>query len=175
MFRYDFDTRNDYLGWHNTFFVEYSNPTFGSDFEWTRFQTHLRYAYPLGDNQIRGRVVVGSATAPLPIQRQFVMGGIGTLNGYPLYAFTGDAGFLLNMEFLYRLFSFGSQSFSAALILDGGQVWNRSEDQWHFDPKGSVGIGLQYETDVDVFRFNVAKAFDPEQGVQFNFMFFYSF
>ena len=175
MFRYDFDTRNDYLGWHNTFFVEHSNPTFGSDFEWTRFQTHLRYAYPLGGNQIRGRVVVGSATAPLPIQRQFVMGGIGTLNGYPLYAFTGDAGFLLNMEFIYRLFSFGSQSFSAALILDGGQAWNRSEDQWHFDPKGSVGIGLQYETDVEVFRFNVAKAFDSEQGIQFNFLFFYSF
>jgi outer membrane protein assembly factor BamA len=175
MFRYDFDTRNDYLGSHHTFLVEHSNPAFGSDFNWTRFQAHLRYAYPLGEHQIRTRVVVGSATAPLPIQRQFVMGGIGTLNGYPLYAFAGDAGLLFNVEFLYHLFSFGDQSLSAALILDEGQVWNISESQRRFDPKGSVGIGLQFETDVDIFRFNVAKAFDAEQGVQYNFMFFYSF
>ena len=105
MFRYDFDTLNNYLGWHNTFFVEHSNPTFGSDFNWTRFQAHVRYAYPLGRHQIRIRGVAGSATGPLPIQRQFVMGGIGTLNGYPLYAFTGDAGLLFNMEFLYNLSS----------------------------------------------------------------------
>ena len=175
MFRYDFDTRNDYLGSHHTFFIEHSNPVFGSDFDWTRFQAHLRYAYPIGDHQIRARAVVGSATAPLPIQRQFVMGGIGTLNGYPLYAFAGDAGFLFNTEFIYKLFSFGNQSLLAAFIFDGGQVWNVSEDQGRFDPKGSVGIGLQFENEVDVFRFNVAKALDAEQGVQYNFMFFYSF
>ena len=174
-FRYDFDTRNDYLGSHHTFFVEHSNPALGSDFDWTRFQAHLRYAYPIGDHQIRARAVVGSATAPLPIQRQFVMGGIGTLNGYPLYAFAGDAGLLFNIEFLYQLFRFGDQSFSAALTLDEGQVWNLSENQQGFDPKGSVGIGLQFETDVDMFRFNVAKAFDAEQGIQYNLMFFYSF
>ena len=174
-FRYDFDTRNDYLGSHHTFLVEHSNPAFGSDFNWTRFQAHLRYAYPLGDHQIRARAVVGAATAPLPMQRQFVMGGIGTLNGYPLYAFSGDAGLLCNIEFLYQLFSFGDQSFSAALTLDEGQVWSRSENQRGFDPKGSVGIGLQFQTDADIFRFNVAKAFDSEQGIQYNLMFFYSF
>ena len=38
MFRYDFDTRNNYLGSHHTFFVEHSNPAFGSDFNWTRFK-----------------------------------------------------------------------------------------------------------------------------------------
>lgn len=175
MFKYDFSTRNKYLGWHNTFFVEHSNPTLGSDSQWTRFQTHIRYAYPLGKNQIRVRAVVGSATAPLPIQRQFVMGGIGTLNGYPLYAFAGDTGYLLNTEFLYRVFSFGSNNLSVALLLDGGQVWDFSESQRRFDPKGSVGLGLQFATGIDLFRFNVAKAFDAEQDVQFNWMFFYSF
>ena len=175
MLKYDYSTRNSYLGWHNTFFVEHSNPTFGSDFGWTRFQTHIRYAYPLRNHQIRLRGVVGSATAPLPIQRQFVMGGIGTLNGYPLYKFAGDAGYLLNTEFLYNVFNFGNQNFSVALLLDGGQVWDLSESQRRFDPKGSIGIGLQLENDVDIFRFNVAKAFDAEQDIQFNFMFFYSF
>ena len=175
MFKYDYSTRNDYLGWHNTFFVEHSNPTFGSDFDWTRFQTHIRYAYPLGRHQIRVRAVGGSATAPLPIQRQFVIGGIGTLNGYPLHAFAGDAGYLLNTEFLYNLHVFGLRNFSVALLLDGGQVWDHSESQRGFDPKGSVGIGLQYANDIDFLRFNVAQAFDSEQGVRFNFMIFYSF
>ena len=174
-FKYDFYTRSLDLGWHNTVFVEHSNPSFGSDFDWTRFQAHVRYAYPIGHHQIRMRGVVGSATAPLPVQRQFVMGGIGTLNGYPLYAFAGDAGFLFNMEFLYNLFSFDFLNISAALILDQGQVWDVSDGQNGFDPKGSIGIGLQFETDVDIFRFNVAKAFDADQRVQYNLMFFYSF
>ena len=173
VFRYDFDTRNGHFGSHYTYLVEHSNPAFGSDFKWTRFQTHLRYARLLGDNQIRVRAVLGSATAPLPIQRQFVMGGIGTLNGYPLYAFAGDEGILFNMEFIYKLYSFGSQSFSAAVTLDQGQVWNKN--QRAFNPKASIAIGLQYETDIDVFRFNVAKALEAEQGVQYNVMFFYSF
>ncbi len=175
VFKYDFSTRRRYLGWHNTFFVEHSTPIFGSDFQWTRFQTHIRYAYPLGKNQIRVRAVVGSATAPLATQRQFVMGGIGTLNGYPLYAFAGDTGYLLNTEFLYSVFSFGRNNLSIALLLDGGQVWDLSESQRRFDPKGSVGLGLQFATDIDFFRFNVAKAFDAEQDLQFNLMFFYSF
>ena len=176
MFKYDYSTRNNYLGWHNTFFVEHSNPTFGSDFEWTRFQTHIRYAYPLGRHQMRVRADCRfCTTAPLPIQRQFVMGGIGTLNGYPLYAFAGDAGYLLNTEFLYNLRVFGLRNFSVALLLDGGQVWDLSESQRGFDPKGSVGVGLQYANDIDFLRFNVAKAFDSEQDVRFNFMIFYSF
>ncbi len=175
MFKYDFNTRRNYLGWHNTFFLERSSPTFGSDFQWTRFQTHIRYAYPLGKNQIRVRAVVGSATGPMPIQRQFVMGGIGTLNGYPLYAFAGDTGYLLNTEFLYSVFSFGRNNLSIALLLDGGQVWDFFETQRRFDPKGSIGLGLQFATDIDFFRFNVAKAFDAEQDLQFNLMFFYSF
>ena len=175
MFRYDFNTRNSDFGWHNTFFIEHSNPTFGSDFGWTRLQTHLRYAFPVGKHQIRLRSVVASATAPLPIQRQFVMGGIGTLNGYPLYAFAGDAGSLFNMEFLYNLYNFGQQNLSVSLILDGGRVWDVSESEPSFDPKGSIGIGLQLANDVDLFRINVAKAFDPEQDIRFNFMFFYSF
>ena len=59
--------------------------------------------------------------------------------------------------------------------MDGGQVWDLSESQRPFDPKASVGVGLQYATDIDFLRFNVAKAFDSEQGVRFNFMIFYSF
>ena len=90
MFEYDFNTRRNYLGWHNTLSVEHSTTAFGSDFDFTRYQLHLRYAHPLGKHEIRTRAVGSFSTAFLPMQRQFTIGGPGVLNGYPLYAFAGD-------------------------------------------------------------------------------------
>ena len=196
-FKFDSNDRYNYLGWHNTVLVEHSNRNFGSDFDWTRFQTHLRYAVPYRNNQLRTRFVLSSvvgkpaedhfSTAILPIQRQFVIGGIGTLNGYPLYTFAGDHGYLFNVEFLIGLPNFNKinvlnfinvnvlNNIHVVLLFDQGQVWNELGSDRHFKPKGSVGIGLQVASEVDIFRFNVAKAFEAEQGIQFNLMFFYSF
>ena len=123
VFQYDFHNRKNTLGWHNTLFVEHSNSAVGSDFDLTRMQLHFRYAFPLGYNQIRTRLLFGFSNASLPIQRQFVIGGMGGLRGYPWsrqengsdgiityesghtaspYPFTGDRGFLLNVEYHYR-------------------------------------------------------------------------
>ena len=185
----DFNNRNNYLGWHNTFILEHSNPSFGSDFDWTRFQTHLRYAYPFGRNQIRSRFVLSSVLGQfseeqegptlLPIQRQFILGGTGTLNGYPINTFSGDEGYLFNVEFLLALSTFFEinylKNIHAVLLFDMGQVWNEYRSEWNFEPNTSAGIGIQISSDVDIFRFNVAKAFEIEQGIQYNLMFFYSF
>ena len=91
------------LGWHNSLLIEHSNSAVGSDFDFTRFQLQLRYAASRGDHLIRTRLVLGTATSALPIQRQFIIGGRGTLSGYPLYAFAGDHVSLLNLEYFYRL------------------------------------------------------------------------
>ena len=61
------------------------------------------------------------------------------------------------------------------LFVDIGQVWNEDRDKWNFNPKGSAGIGLQVSSNVDIFRFNVAKAFDSDRDIQYNLMFFYSY
>ena len=91
--RYDLSTRrNRNIGWRNSLLVEHSSPVVGSDFDFTRFQLQLRYAVPRGNNLIRTRLVLGAATGTLPVQRQFVLGGTGTLNGYPPYEFAGDYG-----------------------------------------------------------------------------------
>ncbi|MCY3739512.1 MAG: hypothetical protein OXH00_00680 [Candidatus Poribacteria bacterium] len=184
MFRYDYSTRHDFLGWHNTFFAEHSNTAIGSDFDFTRYQLHLRYAHPLGSHQVRTRTVGSFSTAPLPIQRQFVIGGPGLLNGYPLYAFAGDRGFLFNIEFLFHLpalmtwnsvFDFSDFPLFLALFFDAGQAWNASEEKYIFEPKSNAGIGLQFgETDL-ILRFNVSQAFEADQGIQFNTAWFYSF
>ena len=178
---YDLNTRrNSNLGWHNTLLVEHSNPAVGSDFDFTRFQLQLRYATSKGNNLIRTRLVLGTATSALPIQRQFVIGGRGTLNGYPLYAFAGDHVTLLNLEYFYRLpnpYSWewlNNMKTFVILFLNQGQVWSTSDKPYRFDPKTSVGMGLQLGQE-SILRFNVSKPLESERGVQFNLMWYSSF
>lgn len=203
--QYNFNTRDDlivnprtdYLGWHNTSIVEHSNTAFGSDFDFTRFQLHFRYAYPLGidNNSIRTRLVIGYANAPLPIQRQFSISGLGGLRGYPLYvaennssdtsssdksqyAFMGDNGFLLNVEFYFRLANLIDwiifNDTYLVFFLDEGQVWNVSDEAFSFNPKADIGIGFQLDKRGRV-RINIAKTLDSWQGYQTTFSWYHSF
>ena len=174
--------QNSNLGWHNTLFIEHSSPAVGSDFDFTRFQLQLRYAASRGDHLIRTRLVLGAATNALPIQRQFIIGGRGTLSGYPLYAFAGDHVALLNLEYFYRLPIPNPNAWEwlnhlktfVVLFLDQGQVWNMSDKPYRFDPKTSVGIGLQFGQE-SPFRFNVSKPLESERGVKFDLMWYSSF
>ena len=216
VFQYDFLNRTRSLGWHNTFLAEHSNTGVGSDFDFTRLQLHLRYAFSLENNRIRTRLLLGYSNSPLPIQRQFVIGGMGGLRGYPWYrqedgsdgiityesghtaspyAFAGDSGFLLNIEYHHKmsnLLSWGifKNAFLVA-FLDEGQVWNVSDDAYPFNPKASVGIGLQFGEDDSVvvvnvpglhsgrddsvFRVNIAKALESGLGVQITTAWYHSF
>ena len=177
--RYDLNTRrNSNLGWHNTLLVEHSHPAVGSHFDFTRFQLQLRYTVLRGNNLIRTRLALGGATGTVPIQRQFVLGGLGTLNGYPPYAFAGDYGALLNMEYLYRLsnlhhWGFLKETF-VVLFLDQGQVWNTSDKPYRFDPKADVGIGWQSGEDY-IFRYYVSKSLESGREAEVNFTWYYSF
>ena len=216
VFQYDFHNRTNSLGWHNTLFVEHSSTAVGSDFDFTRLLLHLRYAFPLGNNRIRTRFLFGVSDAPLPIQRQFVIGGMGGLRGYPWsrqengsegiidyksghesspYAFTGDRGFLLNVEYHYRLSNLFSRGIFKNMFviafLDEGQAWNVSDDVYTFDPKGNVGIGLQWGREGSVtvvnvsglqsgrddfiVRVNIAKALEPGRGIQITTTWYHGF
>ena len=172
--KYDFDNRgwtdakNDFEGrehraseWYNTFLVEHASPAIGSDFDFTRFQLHLRHYSPMGDDRIGVRLKVGTATGQLPYQRKFVMGGIGTLRGYSLYEFAGNHGFLFNLEYAHSL---GDAAFLIPFV-DVGQVWYRLEDIEQIQPKVNLGIGFQGGP----FRVNLAKALEEGRGYQVDF------
>ena len=190
-FQYDFNNRPNSLGWHNTLFIEHSNAAVGSDFDFTRLHLHLRYAFPLQNNRIRTRFLFGFSDAALPIQRQFVIDGIGGLRGYPWYrqesdseglityksghtsspyTFTGDRGFLLNVEYHHSLSNLSSWSIFknafAIVFLDEGQVWNVSHPTYTFNPRGNIGIGLQFGEDDSILRVNIAQAFESGKGIQ---------
>ena len=177
--RYDLSTRrNRNIGWRNTLLVEHSSPVVGSDFDFTRFQLQLRYAVPRGNNLIRTRLMLGAATGTSPIQRQFMLGGTGTLNGYPPYTFTGSHGALLNIEYLYRLsnlYHWGilKETF-VVLFLDQGQVWNMSDKPYSFAPKTSIGIGWQSGEDY-MIRFYVSKSLESGRKAEVISTWHYSF
>ncbi len=61
------------------------------------------------------------------------------------------------------------------LLFDIGQVWNEYRNEWKFQPKTNVGIGIQLSSNSNILRFNVAKALDSEQDIQLNLMFNYSY
>ena len=189
-FQYDFKTRANALGWHNTLLIEHSNAAVGSDFDFTRLLLHLRYAFRLQNNRIRTRFLFGFSNATLPIQRQFVIDGIGGLRGYSWrkpesdseglityksghrsspYTFAGDRGFLLNIEYQYRLSNLSSWGFFknafGIVFFDEGQIWNVSGPVYTFDPKGNTGIGLQFGEDESIFRLNIARAFESGKGI----------
>ena len=184
MFQYDLSTRRNHLGWHNTFSVEHGNAAFGSDFDFTRYQLHLRYAHPFREHRIRTRAIGSFSNESLPIQRQFVIGGPGLLNGYPFYAVAGDRGYLFNIEYFFSLpqqFTWGNQRFNVDFNLflifffDAGQAWSIADETRTLAPKSDAGIGFQFGESDSFLRFNVAKAFESEQGVRFNTVWFYSF
>ena len=184
MFQYDLSTRRNHLGWHNTFSVEHGNASFGSDFDFTRYQLHLRYAHPFREHRIRTRAIGSFSNESLPIQRQFVIGGPGLLNGYPFYAVAGDRGYLFNIEYFFSLpqqFTWGNQRFNVDFNLflifffDAGQAWSIADETRTLAPKSDAGIGFQFGESDSFLRFNVAKAFESEQGVRFNTVWFYSF
>ena len=159
--KYNFENRKNTGEWYNTFLVEHASPAISSDFDFTRFLIHLRHYCPIGEDRIDTRLKVGIATDPLPFQRQFVVGGIGTLRGYSLYEFVGNHGFLFNLEYVHSL---GNDAFIVP-FMDIGQAWYHLRDVKHIQPKINLGIGFQGGP----FRLNLAKPLEEERGYQVDF------
>ena len=173
--KYDFDTRDSTLvrydlgnqrkksEWYNNLLVEHSNSAFGSEYDFTRFVVHLRNYHPIGDDRIDTRLKVGLASTPymLPYQRQFVLGGTGTLRGYSLYEFVGNHGFLFNMEYVHSL----THGIYVVPFVDIGQTWINLDEIKDIYPKVNLGIGFQ----LGIFRLNFARALEKESRISSQF------
>lgn len=161
--RYDLGNRGNTNEWYNTFLVEHSNPDLGATYDFTRFIIHLRNYHPIGDDRIDTRLKVGLASTSymLPYQRQFVLGGTGTLRGYSLYEFVGNHGFLFNMEYAHNL----AHGIYVVPFVDIGQTWMNLEEINDIYPKVNLGIGFQ----LGIFRLNFARALERDSDYQANF------
>jgi hypothetical protein len=72
----------------------------GGDFDFTRHVVSGRARFPLSPHQeIAARGIVGWSGGILPPQRQFAIGGIGTVHGYEFKEAVGDTLSLANLEY----------------------------------------------------------------------------
>ena len=124
---------------------EIASRSMNGDYAFTRHILNTRGAMRLGPRQsVALRGIVGWSDGTLPIERQFAIGGVGSIRAHTFKEAVGTGLALFNAEYGYTLPGFtdpGPWSFRVLLLYDAGRVWEpiRGTDDW----LTSVGIGLQ--------------------------------
>jgi outer membrane protein assembly factor BamA len=98
----EFDSRRDAATvWRLDWTSEFSEPgAFGSDFDFQRHIVSGRSRLRLSPHQVLGvRGIGGWSAGILPPQRQFAVGGIGSVHGYDFKEQAGDTLALVNLEY----------------------------------------------------------------------------
>ncbi len=107
-------------GWSIHTTAEFINTSSGGDFAFDRYVADIRRYQPLGrwDNfNIRFRV--GTSEGLLPAQKEFDMGGLGTVQGYPFKEDQGNRMMLMNAEFIINGDFLGDLSFWPSWLMRG--------------------------------------------------------
>jgi hypothetical protein len=120
---------------------ELSPEGLGGDFDFTRHILNARAYTQFGSHRFRIRGLVGESSGVLPPQRQFALGGIGSVHGYAFKEAAGEGMFLFNAEYLL-----GSKGPGGARLLaffDAGRVWHpiAGRDDWLKGIGGGFEIG----------------------------------
>ena len=151
---------------HHAVAVEHGDAAAGSDFDFTRFEADFREYERIGDAGLAVRFKIGTSRGTLPIQRQFIIGGPGTLRGYDLYEFTGNHTVLYNLEYHFS----AEETDPGFLFLDAGHAWDTLSDFNLSDIKVNIGVGLAISNDEDFsFRVTLAQALEREDSPKFRF------
>jgi hypothetical protein len=88
-------------GWCLFGSAEFAKKNWGSEFEFDQYIFDVRRFQPLGRYEnFNVRVRVGSASGALPRQKEYELGGLGTMNAFPFKSETGNRMMLVNMEFI---------------------------------------------------------------------------
>jgi len=111
------------------------------DFEYALVRLQGNWRQRIGRGQTaRARLIVGSTRSGLlPVQREWELGGIGTLRGSPYKSLHGDQLFLANAEWALR----ARKNVDAFGFLDWGAAWF-GRDRWgEARPTLDGGVGLR--------------------------------
>ena len=134
------------LGWRIEWSSELARPSYGGDFDYTRHVLSARGWMPLGPRQRLGaRVIGGWSDGELPVQREFAVGGFGSVRGYTFKEARGREMALVNLEYGLTVFRHGR-----LLVLgDAGRTFKTfegSSDKW----LNGVGVGWEFNDDLRV-------------------------
>jgi hypothetical protein len=139
---------------------EVASPDLGGDFSFKRFIGTVRADRDIAaSHAVRARVLLGLTSGEVPLQRRFALGGMGTLRGFELKAFSGDDAALATFEWLVKL---PSPFPGLVAFYDGGTVWDSSLDS---DWKSDVGAGVEWPAGRGFFaRGDLAFPLQKEPG-----------
>ncbi|NOX38712.1 MAG: BamA/TamA family outer membrane protein [Calditrichaeota bacterium] len=170
--RFNWDRRKGYhyhqRGWWLNLEAEIAPESWKNTTIFERYLLELRtYIRLTPDENLNARVLVGASQGDLPIQKNFELGGIGTLRGFPYKAFVGNQMILGNVEYVVSNDLLGfpfPDGWNLILFGDVGAVWRSNPDQkldeiWknlHRDRlKSNIGFAIA-SRDGD-FRVNIAR------------------
>ncbi len=118
---------------------EISPDDFGGQFDFSRHVGNARAYLKLSPHQyFNARLIGGIGEGTLPPQRQFGLGGIGSVHGYRFKEALGERMLLANLEYQVDL---GSRNFRGVAFFDSGRVWHPVEntrDDW----LNGIGLGV---------------------------------
>lgn len=150
-------------GMRANFSVEVASKWLGGDTQFVKYRAATSRYFKVGGNDqvLAFRLAGGIAEGGLPNHELFKIGGSETVRGYRPGEMQGDRMFYFNTEYRFKL----TQSLQAALFVDVGQAWNKT-DGFPGDVKVGYGAGLRLDTPLGIMRFDYGIG---EQGGRFTF------
>ena len=132
--------------------LESAPPDLDGSFDFRRLIGALRGRHSQGNHRIDVRILAGGSDGELPRQKQFAVGGAGTLRGYPFKHFRGERFALGTLEWSIA----GRRTPRLIFFYDIGATWSDDGDSgW----KSGVGLGVQFPPrDTLHVRFDVGYA-----------------
>ena len=140
-------TRRQAYGWRADWTSEVAGHGVGGDYTFDRHILNARAYMPLLPRQsVAARVIAGFSGGTLPIERQFAIGGIGTVHGYGFKEAAGGRMALFNAEYRIDLVGDsrdgGRAILRAMVFFDAGRIdkpIGTSTTEW----LRGIGAGLQ--------------------------------
>jgi len=141
--------------------LEWSDGSFGSDFEYRRYLLQARrYQRATKQSALLLTGTCGGSDGCLPMNRRFFLGGVGTLYGYRHKEYMGSRFWMVNAEYRFAL---PRRDLAFALFWDCGQISNAPSFNTGSEAKHSVGAALYVGKG---FRLSLARRLDRSSNNQ---------
>jgi hypothetical protein len=142
------------------FEYETTGPQYRSTFDYDAWSAESRTVWRLTpDQHLRVRMRAGSvARGELPVQKQFYLGGLGTLRAMEYASIRGDRNILANIEYVFNVVG----QLQAVAFGDVGDAWYGPLAFRQIRPEVNAGLALTNRT--GRFRINVARDLRAEHA-----------
>jgi outer membrane protein assembly factor BamA len=141
------NVKREHFGWRADWTTELSDHGLGGDVEFARHILNTRGTVPIMPRQsVAARMILGFSSGELPLERQFAIGGVGSVHGYKFKEATGTGMTLFNAEYRFDLaratHDDNTSAFRALVFFDAGKItkpYPGSTSDW----LNGIGFGVQ--------------------------------